>query len=57
LRGRGAGAARKVSDEFTVPLCAIHHQQNHATGNERQWWQEQKIDPLPVAERLWQQSR
>jgi hypothetical protein len=23
----------KVSDEFTVPLCAIHHRQNHATGN------------------------
>jgi hypothetical protein len=42
-----------VSDEFTVPLCAIHHQQNHATGNERSWWQEHKIDPLAVATRLW----
>jgi hypothetical protein len=54
-QSRGVGL--KVSDEFTVPLCAIHHQQNHATGNERQWWQEHKIDPLPLAERLWQKSQ
>jgi hypothetical protein len=47
---------RKVSDEFTVPLCAIHHQQNHATANERLWWQEHKIDPLAVAEHLWRQG-
>jgi DNA recombination protein Rad52 len=50
------GLGLKVSDEFTVPLCAIHHQQNHATGNERMWWQERKLDPLPVAHRLWQES-
>ena len=54
-QSRGLGL--KVSDEFTVPLCAIHHQQNHATGNERLWWQEHKIDPLAVAERLWQESQ
>jgi Rad52/22 family double-strand break repair protein len=54
-QSRGLGL--KVSDEFTVPLCAIHHQQNHATGNERQWWQEHKIDPLAVAERLWRESQ
>ena len=40
------GIALKVSDEFTVPLCAIHHSENHATGDERRWWQERKIDPL-----------
>src|SRR6516165_4753313 len=51
------GLGLKVSDEFTVPLCVIHHQQNHATGNERLWWQEYKIDPLPVAVRLWRESR
>ena len=50
------GLGLKVSDEFTVPLCAIHHQQNHATGNERSWWQEHKIDPLAVAIRLWRES-
>ena len=51
------GLGLKVSDEFTVPLCAIHHSENHATGNERRWWQEHNLDPLPVARRLWQKSR
>ena len=49
--------ALKVSDEFTVPLCAIHHSENHATGDERRWWQERKIDPLTVAAELWSKSR
>jgi hypothetical protein len=35
-QSRGLGL--KVSDEFTVPLCAIHHQQNHARGEEQLWW-------------------
>jgi len=51
------GLALKVSDEFTVPLCAIHHSENHATGDERRWWQERKIDPLAIAHQLWAQSR
>jgi hypothetical protein len=51
---RGLGI--KVSDEFTVPLCAIHHSENHAAGDERRWWQERKLDPLAVAERLWRRS-
>ena len=46
-----------MSDEFTVPLCAIHHHHIHTTGNEREWWEERKTDPLTVASRLWQQSR
>ena len=50
------GLALKVSDEFTVPLCAIHHSQNHATGDERRWWHERKIDPLAIAQHLWAQS-
>ena len=50
------GLALKVSDEFTVPLCAIHHSQNHATGDERRWWHERKIDPLAVAHQLWAQT-
>jgi hypothetical protein len=47
------GIALKVSDEFTVPLCAIHHSENHATGDETQWWRERKIDPLVAARELW----
>jgi hypothetical protein len=50
------GLALKVRDEFTVPLCAIHHTEIHATGDERQWWLERKIDPLPVAQDLWRTS-
>ena len=51
------GLGLKVSDEFTVPLCAIHHSENHATGDERNWWTERKIDPLVVATELWVKSR
>src|SRR5262249_61352622 len=49
------GLGLKVGDEFTVPLCAIHHHQIHITGKENAWWQERKIDPLKVAASLWQQ--
>jgi DNA recombination protein Rad52 len=51
------GLALKVSDEFTVPLCAIHHAENHRTGKERRWWDERKIDPLAVAAQLWGQRK
>lgn len=50
------GLALKVSDEFTVPLCAVHHDEIHRTTRERQWWQERHIDPLPVAAALWRES-
>jgi hypothetical protein len=51
------GLSLKVSDEFTVPLCATHHHQIHTTGKERDWWQQRNIDPLIIAKALWQQSR
>jgi hypothetical protein len=47
---------RKVSDEFTVPLCRTHHRELHRTGNERAWWHDMGIDPLPVAARVWDES-
>ena len=53
-QSRGLGL--KVSDEFTVPLCATHHAENHATGDELRWWQDHKTDPLAVADRLWRQT-
>jgi DNA recombination protein Rad52 len=43
----------KVSDEFTVPLCSMHHDAVHRTGNERGWWVAQAIDPLKAAAQLW----
>jgi hypothetical protein len=51
------GLSLKVSDEFTVPLCAIHHHNIHTTDREQEWWQERNVDPLIVARNLWQQSR
>ena len=39
----------KVSDEFTVPLCRIHHRQLHDAGNELAWWERAGISPLEVA--------
>ena len=47
---------RKVSDEFTVPLCRAHHQELHQHGNERAWWANLQIAPLPVAQQLWAAS-
>ena len=44
---------RKVSDEFTVPLCREHHQQLHRYGNEAAWWANLKIVPLETAKELW----
>jgi hypothetical protein len=44
---------RKVSDEFTVPLCRDHHLQLHQHGNERAWWANLKIAPLDMAKELW----
>jgi Rad52/22 family double-strand break repair protein len=46
----------KVSDEFTVPLCRGHHRQLHQAGNEVAWWGNLKIDALPVAKELWEQT-
>jgi hypothetical protein len=46
----------KVSDEFTVPLCAIHHNDVHRVGMEETWWRERNIEPLEIAKKLWQQS-
>jgi ERF superfamily len=48
---------RRVSDEFTVPLCRVHHRELHREGNERSWWNKVNIDPEPIALRFWQQTR
>ena len=47
----------KISDEFTVPVCRVHHRELHRHGDEAAWWQSIKIDPLPVAHGLWQHAR
>jgi ERF superfamily len=44
---------RKVSDEFTVPLCRGHHREVHRCGDEAAWWQKAGIDPTASARELW----
>jgi hypothetical protein len=54
---QGRALGRKVSDEFTVPLCRAHHRELHQRGDERTWWQQRNLDPLPIARRLWLVTR
>jgi ERF superfamily len=44
---------RKVSDEFTVPLCRGHHRELHRHGDEMAWWRKVAIDPVAAARALW----
>ena len=44
---------RKVSDEFTVPLCRAHHREVHGCGDEAAWWNKTGIDPTAAARVLW----
>jgi ERF superfamily len=55
LQPRALG--RKASDEFTVPLCRVHHRAAHRAGDERAWWKAAGIDPMKFARRLWKQTR
>jgi hypothetical protein len=48
---------RRVSDEFAVPLCRIHHYVLHSRGDEAAWWKAVKFDPVIVARRLWDYTR
>jgi hypothetical protein len=48
---------RKVSDEFAVPLCRLHHRAAHRAGDEQVWWKTAGIDPVKVARQLWRQTR
>ncbi len=44
---------RKVSDEFTIPLCRGHHREVHRCGDEAAWWRKAGIDPTVTARTLW----
>ena len=48
---------RKVSDEFTVPLCRGHHREVHRCGDEAGWWKKAGIDPIVAARALWLETR
>jgi ERF superfamily len=44
---------RKVSDEFTVPLCRGHHREAHRCGDEAAWWKNAGVDPTITARAMW----
>ena len=46
--------ALRVSDEFTVPVCRVHHRELHCYGDEASWWAGVNVDPLHIALELWQ---
>jgi hypothetical protein len=46
----------KAGDQWTVPLTNDEHLALHAAGNERRWWESQSINPMPIAQELWEQS-
>jgi hypothetical protein len=48
---------RRVSDEFSVPLCRTHHRALHRHGDEAAWWTSAGIDAVTIAHRLWQHTR
>jgi DNA recombination protein Rad52 len=43
----------KVSDEWVVPLCNLHHRALHDCGAEETWWKAHNIDAISEAERFW----
>jgi hypothetical protein len=47
---------RKVSDEFTVPLCRGHHPEVHRYGDEAAWWAKTGVEPLRAANALWRET-
>jgi hypothetical protein len=53
---QAAALGRKVSDEFTVPLCRGHHREVHHCGDEAAWWDKTGIVPTATARSLWLKS-
>jgi hypothetical protein len=55
--GQPRALGRKVSDEFTVPLCRVHHRDLHRGSDEKKWWEAANIEPMDFAQRLWRETR
>ncbi len=47
---------RKSGDQWVVPLCTIHHRSLHNQGKESDWWKAKEINPIAVAETLWESN-
>jgi hypothetical protein len=54
--GQPRALGRKVSDEFTVPLCRVHHRDLHRSNDEKKWWEAANIEPMEIAQKLWRET-
>jgi hypothetical protein len=54
--GQPRALGRRVSDEFTVPLCRVHHRDLHRGNDEKKWWGAANIEPMEIAQRLWRDT-
>ena len=52
---RSTGMGEKAHDMFTVPLCGMHHRDQHLN-SEREWWQTMQIDPVLLSLALYVNS-
>jgi hypothetical protein len=53
--GTDGGTALKPGDNWTIPLCSLHHGEQHAKGE--RWFEAQyKIDMKAIALELWRRS-
>ena len=43
----------KAGDNWTVPVCVMHHNAIHGAGNETRYWSRLDIYPIFEAKRLW----
>jgi hypothetical protein len=49
------GMGQKSDDKYTVPLCGLHHRDQH-DNNEEAWWITHGIDAVKLALALWANS-
>jgi hypothetical protein len=49
--------SRRGWPSMAVPLCRTHHRAVHRHGDEVDWWRSAGIDPVVIAQRLWQHTR
>jgi hypothetical protein len=52
----GRGKGQKEESIWVVPLCGIHHREQHNDG-ERTFWRNREIDPCRVAAALYIRSQ
>ena len=51
--GKTNPGSHKPDDKYTLPLCNLHHQEQHAIGDERKFWDGIGLDPIPLALELY----